>query len=148
MSESKRPRGKYKTTNWASYNASLKARGSLTVWLDKDLQWYAPATGKRGRQPIFSDATIQFCLSIKSLFGLPLRQILGMVESLLRLAGLEWKVPDFSTVCGLTQRSFASMPTAGTTNLEEVDWLPPAQPGGDEDELLQAAWRAGDGQDV
>ena len=41
MSESKRPRGKYKTTNWANYNASLKARGSLTVWLDKDLQWYA-----------------------------------------------------------------------------------------------------------
>lgn len=89
MSESKRPRGKYKTTNWASYNASLKARGSLTVWLDKDLQWYAPATGKRGRQPIFSDATIQFCLSIKSLLGLPLRQSLGMVESLLRLAGLD-----------------------------------------------------------
>ena len=89
MSESKRPRGKYKTTNWASYNASLKARGSLTVWLDKDLRWYAPATGKRGRQPIFSDATIQFCLSIKSLLGLPLRQSLGMVESLLRLAGLD-----------------------------------------------------------
>ncbi len=99
MSESKRLRAKYKTTNWASYNASLKARGSLTVWLDKDLQWYAPATGKRGRQPIFSDAAIQFCLSIKSLFSLPLRQSLGMVESLLRLAGLDWKVPDFSTVC-------------------------------------------------
>ena len=85
MSESKRPRGKYKTTNWASYNASLKARGSLTVWLDKDLQWYAPATGKPGRQPVFSDATIQFCLSIKSLFSLPLRQSLGMVESLLKM---------------------------------------------------------------
>jgi len=26
-----------------------------------------------------------------------LRQSLGMVESLLRLAGLVWKVPDFST---------------------------------------------------
>ena len=97
MSESKRPRGKYKTTNWASYNASLKARGSLTVWLDKDLRWYAPATGKRGRQPIFSDATIQFCLSIKCLFNLPLRQAMGMAQSLLHLAGLDWPVPDFST---------------------------------------------------
>ena len=48
MSESKRPRGKYKTTNWADYNASLKARGSLTVWLDKDMQWYATVSGKRG----------------------------------------------------------------------------------------------------
>jgi len=99
MSENKRPRGKYKTTNWADYNASLKARGSLTVWLDKDMQWYATVSGKRGRQRTFSDAAIQFCLSIKCLFGLALRQSLGLVESLLRLAGLDWRVPDFSTVC-------------------------------------------------
>ena len=99
MSESKRPRGKYKTTNWADYNASLKARGSLTAWLDKDMQWYATVSGKRGRQRTFSDAAIQFCLSIKCLFGLALRQSLGLVESLLRLAGLYWRVPDFSTVC-------------------------------------------------
>ncbi|QOQ83821.1 IS5 family transposase [Comamonas thiooxydans] len=99
MSESKRPRGKYKTTNWADYNASLKARGSLTVWLDKDMQWYATVSGKRGRQRTFSDAAIQFCLSIKCLFGLALRLSLGLVESLLRLAGLDWRVPDFSTVC-------------------------------------------------
>ena len=46
--EGKRPRGRYKTTNWAEYNVALKARGSLTVWLETDMQWYAPATGKRG----------------------------------------------------------------------------------------------------
>ena len=99
MSESKRPRGKYRTTNWAAYNAALKTRGSLTVWLNKDMQWYAPASGKRGRPRKFSDTAIQFCLSLKCLFGLALRQSLGMVESLLRLAGLDWQVPDFSTVC-------------------------------------------------
>lgn len=99
MSESRRPRGKYKTTNWASYNASRKARGSLTVRLGKGMQWHAGASGKRGRQPTFSDAAIQFCLSIKCLFGLALRQILGLVESLLRLVGLDWKAPDFSTMC-------------------------------------------------
>lgn len=37
MSESKRPQSKYKTTNWKTYNAALKARGSLTVWLDRDM---------------------------------------------------------------------------------------------------------------
>ena len=115
MSESKLPTGKYKTTNWASYNASLKARGSLTVWLDKGMQWYAPATGKRGRQPIFSDAAIQFCLSIKSLFSLPLRQSLGMVESLLRLAGLDWKVPDFSTVCRRQKHLSVKLPYRPST---------------------------------
>ena len=48
---------------------------------------------------MFSDAAIQFCLSIKVLFKLPLRQTAGMVASLLRLAGLDWPVPDFSTLC-------------------------------------------------
>ena len=32
MSETVHPKAKYKTTNWASYNAALKARGSLTIW--------------------------------------------------------------------------------------------------------------------
>ena len=88
MSEAKGVKGRYKTTNWAAYNAALKARGSLTIWLDKGMQWYAPASGRRGRQHIFSDAAIQFCLSVKCLFGLALRQSLGLVESLLRLACL------------------------------------------------------------
>ena len=35
----------------------------------------------------------------KCLFGQPLRQALGMVQSLLQLAKLDWPVPDFSTVC-------------------------------------------------
>ena len=30
---------------------------------------------------------------------MPLRQTTGFVESLLRLAGLDWKVPEFSTLC-------------------------------------------------
>jgi hypothetical protein len=98
MSEAARPQTKHKTTNWAAYNAALKARGSLTIWLDKEMQWYAPASGKRGRQQLFSDAAIQFCLSIKCLFGLALRQSLGLVQSLLRLAHLDWTVPDFSTI--------------------------------------------------
>ena len=110
MSEGGRPRGRYKTTNWVDYNAALKARGSLTVWLDTEMQWHAPATSKRGRQPTFSDAAIQFCLSIRCLFGLALYQSLGMVESLLSLAGLVWKVPDFSTVCRRQKRLSVKLP--------------------------------------
>ncbi len=89
---------RYKTTNWPQYNAALKARGSLTLWLDSDMQWLAAPSGKRGRQHLFSDACIQFCLSMKCLFGLPLRQTLGLVQSLLQLSGAHWPVPDYSTV--------------------------------------------------
>lgn len=38
MSDSVRPKTRYKSTNWATYNASLKARGSLTIWLDRAMQ--------------------------------------------------------------------------------------------------------------
>ena len=94
-----KPAPKYRTTNWKDYNAALKARGSLLIWLDRDMQWQAQPTGRRGRSPTFSDAAIQFCLTIKGLFGLALRQAIGFVQSLLQLAGLDWPVPDYSTVC-------------------------------------------------
>ncbi len=89
-----------RTTNWSEYNGALRRRGSLLVWLDREMEWAAPERGRPGRPRTFSDAAIQFCLSIKVLFGLALRQTIGMVESLLRLAGLEdWPVPDYSTLC-------------------------------------------------
>lgn len=50
------------------------------------------------RQQSYSDAAIQTCLSMKVLFGMALRQTTGFVESLLRLVGLNWTVPDFSTL--------------------------------------------------
>jgi hypothetical protein len=43
-------------------------------WLDKDMTWLAPPDGSPGRPAVFSDAAIQFCLTIKVLFKLPLRQ--------------------------------------------------------------------------
>lgn len=92
------PKQKYRTTNWKDYNATLKARGSLLIWLDKDMCWHGGASGKRGRSRKYSESAIQFCLTIKSLFNLALRQAMGMAQSLLKLAGLDWEVPDFSTV--------------------------------------------------
>ena len=75
---------RYRITNWSSYNASLRKPGSLLIWVDKEMTWLAP---RDGRPPVFSDAAIQFCLSIKVLLKLPLRQTAGKVASLLRMAG-------------------------------------------------------------
>ena len=93
---SKPPRAKYRTTNWSEYNEALKRRGSLMVWLDADLQWQAPASGRLGRPAVFSDAAIQFCLTLNCMFGLDLRQATGLAESLIKLARLNWGVPDYS----------------------------------------------------
>ena len=99
MSEKNWGRRKYRTTNWKAYNAALKARGELRIWLYRDMQWLALPAGMRGRCQKFSNAAIQLCLTIKCLFGQPLRQTLGLVQSLLRIAGLPWAAPDYSAVC-------------------------------------------------
>ncbi len=90
---------RYRTTNWSSYTASLRKRGSLLISLDKEMTWLTPHDGRPGRPVVFSDAAIQFCLTIKVLFKLPLQQTAGMVASLLKMAGLDWAVPDYTTRC-------------------------------------------------
>lgn len=104
---------KYKTRNWPSYNTALKQRGSLSIWFDPDMTWVPLPSGKRGRQQQFSDSAIQTCLMLKVLFGLPLRQTTGFVESLLALVGLDWAVPDFSTLCRRQKTLNVSLPYRG-----------------------------------
>lgn len=70
----------------------------MTVWLVVDMEWEARPSGKRGRHQAYSDAAIQACLTMRVLFGLPLRQAAGFMESLLKLSGLPWSVPDLSTL--------------------------------------------------
>jgi len=60
--------------------------------------WHGSASGKWGRRPKYSEAAIQSCLTNKGLFNLPLRQAIGMAQNLLKLASLDWQVPDFITV--------------------------------------------------
>jgi hypothetical protein len=64
---------------------------------DPALTWDAAPAGKRGRQPDYSDAAIQTCLTMKVLFGRALRQTTGFVESLLGLIDLDWAMPNVST---------------------------------------------------
>ena len=90
---------RYRTTNWSRYTASLRRRGSLLIWLDKEMTWLAPHGGSPGRPAVFSDAAIQFCLTIKVLSELPLRQTTGMVANLLKMADLDRAVPDYTILC-------------------------------------------------
>lgn len=90
---------KYRTTNWPEYNAALRQRGSLDVWFDPEMQWLSAPCGRPGRPARFSDSAIELCLTLKVLFNLPLRQATGLVASLLKLADLDWPVPDYTTLC-------------------------------------------------
>ena len=117
----------YKTRNWPVYNEALKRRGSLTIhwsaddcfqspqgWFDPAMTWEAAPTGKRGRQPDYSDAVIQACLTMKVLFGMALRQTTGFVESLLHLIDLDWTVPNFSTLSRRQKALKVNVPYRGS----------------------------------
>lgn len=94
-----RPKAGYRTRNWREYDQGLMARGDLTVWISPELTWHAPeGTGKRGCPRVFTDAAIQAVLTLKVLYQLPLRAAQGMAGSLMRLAGLDWQVPHYSTL--------------------------------------------------
>jgi len=90
---------KYRTTNWSAYNVAPKRRGSLDVWFDPEMDWFSLPSGSPGRPLRFSDRAIELCLTLKGLFHLPLRQVPGLVASLLGLAKLDWPVPDYTTLC-------------------------------------------------
>jgi hypothetical protein len=104
----------YKTLNWLAYNEALRRRGSLTIWFDPGMLWAAKPTGKRGRQPVYSDAAVQTCLTMKVLLGMALRQTTGFVESLLRLVGMDWAVPDFSTLSRRQKTLAVNIPHRGS----------------------------------
>lgn len=54
---------------------------------------------------------------MKVLFGMPLRQTTGFVQSLLQLVGLDWTVPDFSTLCRRQRTLNVSIPYRGGAGL-------------------------------
>ena len=51
---------------------------------------------------------------MKVLFGMALRQTTGFVESLLRLVGLDWTVPDFSTLSRRQKTLAVNIPYRGS----------------------------------
>jgi hypothetical protein len=94
------PKQRYRVTNWAEYDASLRQRGSLTVWFAEEAiaSWRAEPRRTRGGQPHYSALAIRTALTLRAVFRLALRQTEGLIGSLLQLLGLDLAVPDHSTL--------------------------------------------------
>lgn len=90
---------RYRPTNWSAYDAALRNRGSLLAGLDWQMTGPAPNEGRPAPPPVLSGGAMLFCLLIRVLFKLPLRQAVGMVSSLLRMTGLASRATDGSTLC-------------------------------------------------
>lgn len=94
------PGQRFRVTNWAEYNESLRRRGDLTIWISDEVLglWSAPRRTTPGGQSRYSDLAIEFCLMLGMVFKQPLRQTQGLMRSIAKLLGVEIAVPDFSTL--------------------------------------------------
>ncbi len=91
----------YRVRNWREYDQGLRARGDVTIWFSEEAtaNWVSRSTGARGGPRLYSDLAIETSLTLRTVFGLPLRQTEGFVGSLLRMLGLDQlPVPDHSTL--------------------------------------------------
>jgi Transposase DDE domain len=94
------PKMQFKVTNWAEYEAGLRRRGSLTLWITPEAidGWGAERRTTRGGPATYSDSAIQTCLMLRSAFKMALRQTEGLMASIIELLGCELAVPDHTTV--------------------------------------------------
>ncbi len=67
-SQYKYAKSQYRVRNWSEYEAGLKKRGDLTVWIAGDAldAWREAPSGKRGGQRTDSDVAIEAALTIRS----------------------------------------------------------------------------------
>ncbi len=99
-SQHKHSKSPYRVRNWSEYEAGLRRRGDLTVWLSDDAldAWRAPASGKPGGQRTYADIAIEAALTIRMVFHLPLRQTEGFLRCLAELFEVDLPVPDHTTL--------------------------------------------------
>jgi hypothetical protein len=91
---------KYRVTNWANYDRALVQRGDITLWISEDAikSWTPNPSGKRGAPRKYSDQAIETALTLRLVYGLPLRQAEGFLRSLLNTMGLDLGAPDHTTL--------------------------------------------------
>jgi hypothetical protein len=94
------PRACYRVRNWPAYEAGLKRRADLTLWIDEAALdgWLAPRRTTPGGQAIYSDLAIEMVLILRMVFHLALRQAETFAGSVFRLLELDLCVPDHTTL--------------------------------------------------
>jgi hypothetical protein len=94
------PKMRFQVTNWAAYEAGLRRRGSLTLWVSDaaTAAWRAVPRTTQGGQARYSDTAIETAVMVRLVFHQPLRQTEGLLSSLLDLMGVDLPAPDHTTI--------------------------------------------------
>src|SRR3954452_8801496 len=78
------PKMSFKVQNWPEYEAGLRRRGSLTLWIEEAALDRWQSVGPKG-QARYRDIAIETCLMLRSAFKMALRQAEGLMDSVLTL---------------------------------------------------------------
>jgi transposase len=91
------PKMAFKVRNWPEYEAGLRRRGSLTLWIEDAAlnHWQTVGPGGQAR---YKDAAIQTTLMVRTAFSLALRQAEGLMASVITLMDLTISAPDHTTI--------------------------------------------------
>src|SRR5450755_1273227 len=110
-------RQRHRVTNWREYDASLRNRGSLTIWFTPEAiaGWKAQPRTTPGGQRHYSDLAIETALTLRTVFRLALRQSEGLIGSIMKMLEIDLPVPDHTTLsrraCGLPVCNLARIGT-------------------------------------
>ena len=94
------PKMKFRVKNWAEYDAGLRRRGSLTLWVTPEVLvgWQAARRTTPGGQSIYSELAIETGIMLRLAFHLALRQTEGLMASIFCLLDVILSTPDHSTL--------------------------------------------------
>jgi hypothetical protein len=91
------PKMAFRVRNWPAYEAGLCRQGSLTLWIEDAALACWQTIGPSG-QAGYRNAAIKTSLMLRAAFKLALRQVEGLMTSVLSLMGLSISAPDHTTV--------------------------------------------------
>src|SRR3954453_11063906 len=91
------PKMTCKVQNWPAYEAGLRRRGSLTLWIEEAALGWGQTTGPNG-EARYADASTHTSLRRRPGCSLALHQTKGLVIPVCTLRGLTLSAPDHSTV--------------------------------------------------
>ena len=91
------PKMKFKVQNCPAYEAGLRRRDSLPLWIEDVAlaQWQSVVSGGQAR---YQDIAIETGLMLRAAFKMALRQTEGLMASILTLMNLTVSVSDHTIV--------------------------------------------------
>lgn len=108
--------------NWSEYNKNLVKRGNINLWMPDDILewWYAKDYSGTGRPVRYSDKAIEHCLTIGSIFKMPLRMTEGFLNSLFQRGNMILQVPSYTQIsrrAGSLKISLPKLPRGGEIDI-------------------------------